>query len=348
MKIKLFTLLLVCIMGMLFFNACKKENKIPELSTCSISEITSTTASCSANIINDGGAEVTARGFVWGTAAEPNIENNLGFSTSGTGSGSFSYSLINLSPETQYYVKAYATNEIGTAYSQEVVFTTVATPWNGTPCPDCETVTDIDGNIYRTVLIGNQCWLVENLSTTQYNDGDQIPIITDNTEWQNSTSAAMCYYNNDSENKEEYGILYNFYAVETDKLCPEGWHVATDNEWKELEGFVDSNYPIGDNIWDNEAWRGSDVGKKLKSSTGWLCNPDDTGTDDYGFCGAPAGLREGSNGEFQRVEEWGLWWSAKNADETNVYRRYLGNHENNIARFPSNMANGHSVRCLKD
>ncbi|MDD3741485.1 MAG: fibrobacter succinogenes major paralogous domain-containing protein [Bacteroidales bacterium] len=339
---------IVLFFGFIFsFNSCKKD-VIPSLTTGAVSNITENSATFSANISDDGGSDISIRGFVWHTSANPSIESNLGFSENGTESGDFTYNIENLDDETTYFVRAYATNELGTAYGNEVSFTTNERPWNGTPCTDCETVTDIDGNVYRTASIGAQCWLVENLRTTKYNDGNQIPIITDNIEWKNSTSGAMCYYDNESDNEEDYGILYNFYAVETDKLCPEGWHVATDNEWKEMEGYVDSEYGIGNSVWDSEGWRGIDAGIKLKTNYDWLCSPDETGTDDFGFSGLPAGLREGSNGEFQRINEWGLWWSDKNADEINVYRRYLGSHENNIARFPSNPANGHSVRCIKN
>lgn len=343
---RLFVILFLLISIFVFGFSCKDETS-PVLITNDVTEITESTAMLNAEI-NSEDLEVLVRGFVWDTISNPDLDKNIDKSENGAGVGKYSHQLTDLLDGEMYYFRAYAQTEQGITYGGETSFTTDEILWNGTPCPDCATITDIDGNVYRTVLIGNQCWLVENLRTTKYKDGEQIPITTDNIEWKNATSAAMCYYNNDSENSVNYGILYNFYAVETGKLCPEGWHVATDNEWKELEGFVDTEYGIGNNIWDTEGWRGSDVGVKLKSANGWLGGSEQNGTDDYGFLGLPAGLREGNNGEFQRVEEWGLWWSAKNTDETNVYRRYLGNHENNIARFPSNMANGHSVRCIKD
>lgn len=346
MKIRLFTILQVSLMFLFFFNSCKKENTVPELSTCSISEITEFTATCNATISDDGGAGVTARGFVWDTAAGPSLDKNLGFSTNGTGSGSFTKNLTDLNPKTKYYIKAYATNEVGTAYSEVTFFTTAELAWNGTPCTDCATVTDIEGNVYRTVSIGSQCWLVENLKTTKFNDGSNIPNVVANNEWNTITTAAYTWYENDIANKDSYGALYNYYAVESDKLCPTGWHVATDNEWKQLEGSVDSQYEVGNTEWDKTEWRGQDAGVKLKSREQWLYGG--VGTDNFGFSALPGGDIDGQSGAFERVGEWGTWWVAKDGTETDVYRRYLTNHEDKIARFPSNPRSGYSVRCIKD
>lgn len=335
------------LMGLLFFNSCKKEKTIPELSSCSFSEITSTSVLFSANINDDGGAEIMMRGFVWNTVPEPNLENNLGFSEDGTGTGSYTYRLTGLSPETKYYVKAYAANDIGVAYSQGVVFTSSALAWNGTSCPDCATVTDIVGNVYRTVLIGSQCWLVENLKTTKFNDDTDISNVVENNEWNSITSAAYSWYENDISNKEPYGALYNYYAVASEKLCPPGWHVATDNEWKELEGFVDNQYGIGDSEWNGFTMRGYNAGEKLKSRFGW--SYEGNGTDNYGFEVFPNGFRNAVTGEFERENEWGTVWTNVNNDvEIEHYRREFNGQESAIARFNSSPRSGYAVRCIKD
>lgn len=333
--------------GLLFFNSCKKENTIPIISNCSLSEITSSAVTCNATITDDGKTEVTERGFVWNTIASPNLETNLGHSVNGTGSGSFSYNLGGLSSETTYYVKAYAINKMGTAYSEEAVFTTSALAWNGTSCPDCATVTDIEGNVYRTVLIGSQCWLVENLKTTKFNDGTDIPNVVANNEWNSITTAAYSWYENDISNKEPYGALYNYYAVASEKICPSGWHVATDNEWKELEGFVDTQYGVGDSEWNGVALRGHDAGKKLKSRYAW--SHGGNGTDDYGFEVLPNGFRNAVTGEFERKNEWGTVWTNVNNDvEIEHYRREFSGQESAVARFNSSPSSGYSVRCIKD
>lgn len=326
--------------------SCNK-NEIPSLTTNAITDITATSACLHGNIISDGGANIIVRGFVWNTVSNPSLDANLAFSENGTTTGEYSFNLDDLNVNTTYYVRAYAKNSVGIAYGKEHVFTTLK-ELNGIPCPDCETVTDIEGNIYHTVLIGSQCWLVENLKTTKFNDAEQITNITNNVDWKNTTIGAFCYYENNIENKDIYGNLYNFYAVETGKLCPQGWHVASDNEWKQLEGFSDSNYKIGNPVWDDEGWRGSDAGKKLKSKLGWLGGSDENYSNEFGFSAKGGGMRTGNIGDFQRIKEWGLWWSDKNNDETNVYRRYMGNHDLNIARFPSNPKDGYSVKCIKN
>ncbi|HNY45148.1 MAG TPA: fibrobacter succinogenes major paralogous domain-containing protein [Bacteroidales bacterium] len=334
--------------GVVFYlNSCKKE-EIPTLKTGEVSNITENSATLSAKVSKDGDSEIIVRGFVWNTTKNPSLEANIGFSENGSGVGDFTHNVEGLMSETTYYVRAYATNEIGTAYGNEVSFTTNAPSWNGTPCTDCETITDIDGNIYRTVKIGTQCWLADNLKTTKYNDGTEIQNVTLNTEWNVLSTGAFCWYNNDANNKENYGALYNYYAVETGKLCPEGWHVATDNEWKELEGFVDSEYKVGNSIWNNESWRGSDVGIRLKASYFWLGGSQQDKSDSHGFSALPGGVRNGDTGGFERLEEWGLWWSSKNDVETNVYRRNLEKNKDNIARFPSNPKSGYSIRCIKN
>ena len=144
---------------------CLKE--IPVLTTNSVTSITIQTAQGGGNITGDGGAPVTARGVCWSTAQNPTTADNS--TDDGAGTGSFTSSISGLAPNTTYYVRAYATNNTGTAYGPEVSFTTYKT----------DAVTDVDGNYYNTVTIGSQVWLAENLKTTSYNDGTPIPNVTD-------------------------------------------------------------------------------------------------------------------------------------------------------------------------
>jgi uncharacterized protein (TIGR02145 family) len=340
---KLF-MVIVMILTLLFSitTSCKKDQS-PILDAGSVSKIYGTSATLSGNISDEGSDQVTLRGFVWSTTENPSLETNLGKLECGSGSGSFIGVLTNLSPATTYYVKSFATNDVGTSYGNQSSFKTL-----GEACPGLSQVSDIEGNIYNTICIANKCWMAENLKTTKYNDNTDIPNVTINSEWKVQTEGAYSVYNNEESNKDIYGALYNYYAVETGKLCPSGWHVPTDNEWKELEGTVDSEYSVGNVVWDNEAWRGSDSGKNLKTPDIWLSSESQQGLDTYGFSALPGGCREVETGEFQRIEEWGLWWSDKNDTETNVFRRYLGNQNDNIARFPSAPESGYSVRCVKD
>src|SRR5450759_4787246 len=101
-----------------------------------------------------------------------------------------------------------------------------------------QTVKDIDGNVYKTVTIGKQVWMVENLKTTKYNDGITIPLVIDNTAWTDLITPKYSWFNNDIANKEVYGALYNWYTVNTNKLCPKGWHIPTDEEWTTLTTYL--------------------------------------------------------------------------------------------------------------
>lgn len=131
--------------------------------------------------------------------------------------------MTGLAPETTYYVRAYATNTEGTAYGEEISFTTGNY--------DYGTVTDIENNSYKTIWIGNQHWMAENLRVTQYSDGSSIPNVTDYSEWSALETGAYCWYENStSENRDDYGALYNYHAVKTNKLCPDGWHLPSEDE----------------------------------------------------------------------------------------------------------------------
>ena len=123
-----------------------------------------------------------------------------------------------------------------------------------------ETVTDIDGNVYSTVQIGDQVWMAENLKTTTYNNGTSIALVTDNTDWENNTAGAFCWYDNDqAAYADTYGALYNWHAVNSGNLCPDGWHVATDAEWKTLEMELGMSQTEA----GNNEWRGTNEGSKL-------------------------------------------------------------------------------------
>ncbi len=160
---------------------------VPVLSTAEVTGVTHAAAQCGGNITSDGGATVTARGVCWSTNLTPTVADSK--TTDGTGAGSFTSSITGLTDSTAYYVRAYATNSNGTGYGNTSSFTTT---------DSMGTVTDIDGNIYQTVKIGNQWWMAENLKVTHYRNGDAIPNVTDNTAWEGLTTGAYCNYNNDT------------------------------------------------------------------------------------------------------------------------------------------------------
>ncbi|PID94078.1 MAG: hypothetical protein CSA95_04795 [Bacteroidetes bacterium] len=224
---------------------------------------------------------------------------------------------------------------------------------------DCPyTVTDIDGNSYNTVLIGEQCWMQENLRVTHYPNGDSIPYIVDNDAWgalgDINTDDAYCYYENDSSSV--YGALYTYAAaigdnwardnVEGQGICPEGWHLPTDFEWRVLEGYVDTQYPVGDIVWLETEWRGYDVGTHLKSTTGW--NNGGNGDNSSGFTALPGGYRFSSDGTFYNVGTYGHWWSATDDGFSLALFRNIGHDYANVGRYLYYKSLGFSVRCMKD
>ncbi len=306
------------------------------LNTSPVIEITNVSAVSGGNITDDGGGIVNARGIVWGTDENPTVENNEGISNNGTGTGSYVSNLTALNTQTIYYARAYAINNIGTVYGDSHQFRTFY-----------DVIADIDGNSYGTVLIGTQEWMAENLKTTYYRNKIQIEYPGNNSSaWFNNTNGAYAWYINDYSNKDIYGALYNGHAVNNPNgLCPSGWHVPSDDEWKILEGTVDSQYGVGHSNWDDIGLRGSDAGKKLKATAGWSNNGN--GTDDYGFA-ALAGAFRNSMGQFHQNGDGGSFWSATMSSSASFWHRSLGYGGDKVNRHFRDINSGLSVRCLKD
>ncbi|MHC1703733.1 MAG: FISUMP domain-containing protein [Tenuifilaceae bacterium] len=204
-------------------------------------------------------------------------------------------------------------------------------------------VTDIDGNTYESVQIGNQIWMKQNLKTTRYSNGEAIPNVTDNAAWAGLTSAAFCNYNNDEATANIYGKLYNFYAVaDSRNLCPAGWHVPTDAELFTLENYVDPT------IIDPNAtgWLGTDGGTKLKATSSW--NSGGNGTDNFGFTALAGGSRDFGTGVSNGMGNDGTWWSITENTVNNPWVRSCFYYNPSTMRYVANKRYGYSVRCLKD
>ena len=199
-------------------------------------------------------------------------------------------------------------------------------------------ISDNDGNTYKTVYIGTQQWMAENLKVTKYNDGTSIPNISDNTQWSNLTTGAWSYYNNDVANNAKYGKLYNWYAVSpttngNKNVCPTGWHVPTDAEWTVL-----TDYLGGENV----------AGGKMKEvgTTSWN-SPNTDATNTSLFTGLPGGSR-GYGGDYGSIGSYGIWWSSTELNTSFAWYRYLSNFFGNADRLNAYKKNGLSVRCLRD
>jgi len=196
------------------------------------------------------------------------------------------------------------------------------------------TMTDIDGNNYKTLNIGDQTWMAENLNVSNYNDGTSIPNVTDETTWTELSTGAMCNYENMPSFSAIYGKIYNWYAVNTGKLCPAGWHVATDEEWTTL-----TNYLGGTEV----------AGAKLKETdtTHWA-KPNSGATNETGFTALPAGARS-EFGTFISIHLDGTWWTATESDKGTPWFRYMFFDYCTVLRnYGYGKRSGLSVRCVKD
>jgi uncharacterized protein (TIGR02145 family) len=307
----------------------------PTVVTTAVSNIGAFAATSGGNVTASGGGAVTQRGVCWSTSPNPTTANNL--TNNGSGSGSFTSNLTGLQPNTTYYVRAYATNAVTTAYGNSVQFTTeiaLSVPGAGVT---------FGGYTYATVVLGNgQEWMAENLRTTTYANGDPIPNVTGNTAWTQLTTGAWAHYENNASYENPYGKLYNWYAVADPRnVCPTNWHVPTDAEWSALVSYLDP--ANGDN--GNSS---TTAGGKMKSTgTQYWQAPNTGATNESGFSGLPGGARYGSgNTNFLGYD--GFWWSASEFGAENAWYRALGAAGAGIARNTNPKSWGFSVRCLRD
>jgi uncharacterized protein (TIGR02145 family) len=200
-------------------------------------------------------------------------------------------------------------------------------------CGTITSVTDIDGNVYPVVEIGNQCWTKENLKTSKFADGSVIPNTTNNDTWANLTSPAWCNYENNAGNDAIYGKLYNWYTVADPRnVCPTGWHVPTDADWTVL-----TDYLGGETV----------AGGKMKTTSGWQ-SPNTSATNESGFSGLPGGYRFYYDGSFSFVGYYGFWWSSSESSTASAWSRDLVYAYGNADRTYFNKQNGLAVRCLRD
>lgn len=196
------------------------------------------------------------------------------------------------------------------------------------------TVVDIDGNVYNTVTIGTQVWIVENLKTTHYNNGTAIPLVTNDTTWSELTTSGYCWYNNDDTTySNPYGALYNWHTVNTGNLCPTGWHVPADAEWTYL-----TNYLGGESV----------AGGKLKTTGTMNWNPPNTGaTNESGFSALPGGFRA-YDGSFYEMGDGAYFWSSTESGSDNAWYQLLYYYYEDLTHDNQIKNHGFSIRCLMD
>jgi uncharacterized protein (TIGR02145 family) len=297
---------------------------LPTVTTTSVTNVTDISATSGGNVTFEGGLTVTSRGVCWSTSSTPTIADSK--TTNGSGTGSFTSNLTGLSANTTYYVRAYATNSLGTSYGTAVTLTT------GTPTLHFGTMYDYESNAYKTITIGTQTWMAENLRATRYGDNTLIPVVTDKDTWNNLTMGACCSYNNDDAMVAKYGRLYNGYAVTSERrLIPSGWHVATDADWNTLVTYL-----------------GSTAGIQLKQSGTETWHTGNNGTNSTGFGATGGGIRQVSgspdiSGNFTDLNVVGYWRTSTNS----YWYIYYGGVTVEHAQT-TDQKSGMSVRCVKD
>ena len=193
---------------------------------------------------------------------------------------------------------------------------------------------DEDGNNYPIVTIGVQTWMAKNLKTTKYNDSTAIPNVIDDNVWWYLETPAFCWYNNEVSYKSTYGALYNWYTVNTGKLCPTGWHVPSDAEWTTLVDYLGGESIAG--------------GKLKETDTIHWSSPNTGATNETGFTALPGSYRW-PNGPFDDgIGKNGRWWSATESDVFEAWYRNMHHDNSNVDRHSHGMTLGVSVRCVRD
>lgn len=301
----------------------------PTLTTTSVVISSETLVITGGNISSNGGYPVTQRGVCWSTNPGPTVNDNK--TNDGTGEGIFSSNISgisNMNVNTTYYVRAYAINTKGVSYGNELSFII----YINVPGPNAS---DIDGNLYRSVKIGTQTWMVENLRVTKYRNGNAIQEVTDNIAWRNLNTGSYCNFENNLSNGNIYGKLYNYYAVADSRhICPSGWHVPSKEEWNTLINF------LGGGIF---------AGVKLKEQGTAYWNLA-RGSNTSGFT-ALAGSFRGDNGFFYNsLKHSAWWWTSTEFNSTYPWSVLLGDDGITFQTTDNyhDKRAGHSVRCIKD
>jgi len=305
---------------LLFMISCEK---IPVLSTTEVSDITSSTAMSGGNITDDHDLSVTAHGVCWSTSQTPTIADNK--TADGTGTGNFTSAMTGLTANTIYFVRAYATNSAGTGYGNIISFTTKEGVIYGS-------FTDSrDGYVYKTVKIGNQVWMAENLRYLPSVVGPEIESETTPYYYVYDYNGTNVSEAKTTDNFSTYGVLYNWTAACSS--CPSGWHLPSDAERAEL----------GEYLGGNEV-----AGAKLKETgtTHWQ-SPNQGATNASGFTALPGGIRL-DYGSFYFIGNDGAWWSSTELDANYAFSRLLNYDNYHLVNNYDYKVDGFSIRCVKD
>lgn len=351
---------LACMLFLVFL-ACEKADEpeagasLPTLNTFPAGEITSNNALLSGNITGNGGDIVTSRGFVWSLQSDPSLENFNGLILSGSGMGVFNEHIGDLLPENTYYVKAFAENTAGVAYGNEIEFQTL--PDYGNDGIYGEGVTDIDGNTYKTVFIGDQEWMAENLRTTHYRNGTPIDYKTKQPKHSSEKNniGQYAWLNHDISNKNIYGALYNWHAANNPNgLCPHGWRVPGKDDWNQLFDYIVDRY---DEITEDNFSNFLKSCRQINSPLGGSCdtsvhprfesNNTHYGNDFLNFSALPGGRFYGDGG-FSNHGYNGCYWTSSHSSFY-PYGLFITSYLGRIVVGSDHLYEyGYSIRCIKN
>ena len=307
------------------------------ITTTGVTGISGPSALSGGNITADGGSTISHRGVCWATTTSPTTANDTTLDGTGTGTGSYTSTLTGLSANTTYYVRAYAINSAGTAYGNEVSFTTgdIYTMGSG--------VTDIDGNTYTSIILGTQEWMQQNLRVTRYANGDSIHNGVYNS-WGNiDTVAQWASYINSSSYDIPYGKYYNWYAAtDVRNACPTGWHLPSLTEWSALRIYLNPNINQNYDVLSGEML--TEVG-----SAHWQAGANPGATNSSGFTAVGSGL------DFAAFGTGAEWWSSTPGPNS-ISAKTMSVGPGLILSVPviisllesSGKTKGNAVRCLKN
>lgn len=333
-------------LAIIFLASCNKDETLkvdfPMISTVEISEMMYNQVTVSGHIISDGGDSIVEQGVCWNTLPNPTIAD-YSKKNSDELAADFSVDMPELNSNLKYYVRSYAINKKGISYGENLTFTLWLNQAE-------EPVKDIDNNSYSTVRIGDQIWMTENLKVTHYQNGDPIAHISmqDDKDWLETTDGAYCVYDDDDENSEKYGRLYNGYAIFDERnICPEGWHVPTKEELETLINYLGGFYNCGYLLRNRSGW------EELDPNTNNLS----------GFSALPGGARLAHRYD-DHANSYSSYWNgnitgffasrerSESAYDTNSNRMWyvqiISNGGYVFLNDKITLLSGQSIRCIKD
>jgi uncharacterized protein (TIGR02145 family) len=314
---------------LLLVTSCKEEDttspveELPLIATSYICDLSLNTAGCYGTITNTNGDSIVKKGVCWsGTNQNPTITDSVVLM--GAGSESFKAIIKGLNKLTTYYARAFVTDTTDkTTYGDVLTFETL------------DTISDICGNVYRIKKFGSQVWMIDNLKTAKYRNGDSIACVLNDTIWSRGDVAAYSYYIAKTTNINRYGLLYNWAAISEERnIAPEGWHIPTDAEWETLINYLGGNLIAGGKMkgeTDKVAWSFPNTG----------------GTNESSFSGLPAGQRN-YDATYSGIGTIGSWWAKSEFNASKSWSFSVGTNYKSITKLALDKGIGFSVRCVKD